>query len=631
MGTRANHHVCSASGRRSRRHTPAKLILALVLVGASLFAAAPAALAHAQLLGTSPLSGSTVPKQPAEIIFKFNQAIGGTLGAVRVYNAQGEEVDNLDVTHPEGKQYWMGVGLEPNLPDGTYTGTYRVISADTHIVYGGLVFSLGHAGAAPKFTVAGLISRNKSGQITEVAFGVARGLDYISLALGLGGLAFLLWSWLPALSSVADAESGWPAASRAFARRLWLLLMIAVVLGILASVLGILLQGASAAGVSLWASLDGTILSDTLKGRFGEIWGLRGIVWVAFGLLLLGGRVLGRETIPVLSTGMPSNDADAHDRPSVAAARARLGPRPPRALLLLVGIGALFLAMSPALGGHASVQSPTGVFFPIDVIHVLAASVWVGGIACLLLALPAATRQLEAPQRSRLLVATLARFSPLALACVIAIAATGVVQAYIDVRTFEGLFHSTYGALVIVKVVLLATLIGLGWVNRERVLPALRRIAGVGASPGPVGVLARRTMRGELALMLVVFGVTAALVSYAPPIDAASGPVSINTTLGPAELEMTVEPARVGLNTIHMYLIDAKSGTQFTATKELTVSAKLPAKGIGPLPLQSNLAGPGHYVLSSAELSPGGTWQLQILDRVSEFEEYEKTVSVPIR
>ncbi len=285
-----------------------KLSLAIALVGASLLAAAPAALAHAQLLGTSPLSGSTVPKQPAEVIFKFNQAIGGTLGAVRVYNAQGEEVDNLDVGHPEGKQHWMGVGLKPNLPDGTYTGTYRVISADTHIVYGGLVFNIGHAGAAPKFTVAGLIDRNKSGRVTEVAFGVVRGLDYASLALGIGGLVFLLWAWLPALSSAslasaasaasatsasasqrsaAEAQNEWQAASRAFARRLWLLLTLAAVLGIAVSVLGILLQGASAAGVSLWASLKGTIVSDTLKSRFGEIWGLRGIVWVAFGAILL--------------------------------------------------------------------------------------------------------------------------------------------------------------------------------------------------------------------------------------------------------------------------------------------------------------------------------------------------------
>ena len=77
----------------------------------------------------------------------------------------------------------------------------------------------------------------------------------------------------------------------------------------------------------------------------------------------------------------------------------------------------------------------------------------------------------------------LARFSPLALAAVIAIALTGIVQAYIDVRSLDGLLHTTYGALIIVKTVLLATLIGLGWVNRERVIPALRRIVGAGASP----------------------------------------------------------------------------------------------------------------------------------------------------
>jgi copper transport protein len=213
---------------------------------------------------------------------------------------------------------------------------------------------------------------------------------------------------------------------------------------------------------------------------------------------------------------------------------------------------------------------------------------------------------------------------------VIAIAVTGVVQAYIDVRGFHGLLHTTYGALVIVKAVLLGALIALGWVNRTRVIPALRRLVGAGHPPGATGVAARRAMRIEFALMLVVLGVTAALVSYVPPIDAASGPFSTTTTLGPAELEITVEPARVGLNTVHLYLIDAKTGAQFTATKELVITAKLPSKGIGPLPLQANLAGPGHYVLSSAELSPGGTWQIQIIDRVSEFDEYAKTIEVPI-
>ena len=118
--------ACACRGVRARRdigtrpdiRARVRLVgTVLVLAGALTFASAPAAFAHAQLLGTSPRTGSTVAKQPAEVIFEFNQAVGGTLGAVRVYDAQGNQVDDLDVTHPAGHQHWMGVGLEPNLPD----------------------------------------------------------------------------------------------------------------------------------------------------------------------------------------------------------------------------------------------------------------------------------------------------------------------------------------------------------------------------------------------------------------------------------------------------------------------------------------------------------------------------------
>jgi copper transport protein len=588
------------SGSTARRRRSG--LLGLTLVGLALacaLASAPAALAHAQLLGTSPESGSTVATQPKEVIFKFNQNVGGTLGAVRVYDANGNEVDNLDVSHAEGQEHWMGVGLKPGLPDGTYTATYRVISADTHIVYGGLVFNLGHAGAAPKFTVAGLIGRNKAGKVTEVAFGVIRGLDYLTIALFLGGLAFMLVAWAPALAAEADQDPRWSLGASLFTRRLRGLLLTSAALGAVVSVLGILLQGASAGGVSLWSSLKATVLENTLENRFGEVWGLRAIDWLLLGGLLTLGLALERRT-----DRQPRSDDSAA---APTAQRTRLLGLP-RWTLGLLGLGGAYLAITPALSGHASIQSPTGLFFPSDVLHVLAASVWVGGIACLLLALPVATRRLEAPQRSRLLLAVLTRFSPLALGCVTVIAVTGVLQAYIDVRSLHGLLHSTYGALIIAKTVLLLALIGLGWVNRERVIPGLKGIVAASERPGQTGMLARRTIRGELALMLVVFGVTAALISYAPPIDAASGPFSINTTLGPALLEMTVEPAKVGLNTVHLYLINAKNGTQFTATKELTAVARLPAKGIGPLPIKATVAGPGHYILSSAVLSPGGTW-----------------------
>ena len=577
-----------------------RFALALLLACGWLLLSAAAAFAHAQLLGTSPISGSTVQSQPKQVIFEFNQDVGGTFGAVRVYDSQGSEVDNLEVTHPDVNEHWMGVGLKPGLPDGTYTATYRVISADTHIVYGGLVFNLGHASASSKVTVAGLISRNETGHVTKVAFGVVHALDYLTIALMAGGLLFLLALWPRALAASGAAAEGASRADAAFTARLLRMLALAVLAGIVASLAGVLLQGASAAGVSLWTSLKAQIIESTLETRFGWVWGVRALVWLLLGAAL----AVRRATRP----GALRRAAEA-------------------ALVL----GTSYLVMTPALAGHASIESPVAVFFPSDVVHVAAACAWVGGIACLLFVLPAATRTLASGQRGPLLLATMSAFSPLALGAVVAIAATGVIQAYIDVRSLHGLLHTTYGALVILKTVLLLGLIGLAWTNRERVIPGLGRLASGSAGTGGIGRLARRTLRSELAAMVAVLGVTAALISYAPPIDAANGPFSANTTLGPALLEMTVEPARVGANTIHLYLIDAKTGTQFTGTKELVVTARLPSKGIGPLPLHAYLAGPGHYVLDSAVLSPDGTWKLQFVDRVSEFEEFTRVLNVPIR
>lgn len=558
---------------------------------------APSALAHARLVGTTPEAGSTVKGQPAEVIFKYDQPVGGTEGAVRVYDSEGEEVDDGDVEHPGGRESWLGVGLEPSLPDGTYTATYRVISADTHIVSGGLVFNLGHPSANGGVGVAKLTDNEESGEVTKLGFGVVRFLDYLSIALMVGGLVFLAFAWRPGFGETRRDEPRWDAAADAFGRRAVALLAFAVVLGVVISLLGILLQGASAGGVSLWSSLKSSIVEDTLDSRFGTVWLLRAIDWVALGLVLL-----------------------------VYLKVPRIRPW----LVPLIAVGAAYLAGTPALAGHASVESPVGVMFPSDFIHVLAGSVWVGGVAFLLLALPAATRQLEPPERTGLLLATLARFSPIALASVVAIAVTGLVQAYIDVRAVTDLFDTTYGLLVLAKMVLLAVLIGFGWLNRNRIVPRLRRLVEGLAAPGEVGVLARRSLRGELLLMLAVFGVTAALIAYAPPIDAATGPFSTGTSLGPAELEVSVEPAEVGLNQIHLYLFDAKGGGPFTKTKELMITATLPSKQIGPLMLQAKKERPGHFVVAGARLTPAGEWELEITDRISAFDEFAKKITVPI-
>jgi copper transport protein len=259
-------------------------------------------------------------------------------------------------------------------------------------------------------------------------------------------------------------------------------------------------------------------------------------------------------------------------------------------------------------------------------------SVWVGGLVVLVGVLPVATRALEPPDRTRLLAATLLRFSPVALAAVCAILVSGLVQAYVHVRSVDNLINTGYGRAVLAKMVLLAVLIAFGAYNRQRAVPRMKALAEGGASPGAAGLGLRRSLRAEVLLLAVVIGVTSLLVSYAPAnSSSASGPFSATKTLGPLELQMTVDPAATGSNLMHFYLINAKDGTQFTGSKGFEVLMSLPEKNIGPLKAQPTKAGPGHYVALGANFVPGGKWKVQIIDRVSEFDEYATTVDVPIR
>jgi copper transport protein len=593
-----------------------------------------AASAHARLEGTDPPEGAVVKTEPSAVIFEFDEPVEGNFGAVRVYDAAGERVDEGDAFHPGGEGPKLGVHLKPGLPDGSYTATYRVVSADGHIVSSGYVFSIGKAGKAPTQTVGELIGGSGNGKVTEVAYGLARGLEYTAIALAVGAFAFLFFCWLPALGVAGVGEESRRAAAAAFAKRLRVVLWVGAGIGLVATAAQIVLEGAEAAGVSGFSAITKTIVEETLETRFGTVWGFAFLAWIAIAalapFLTRKGVGLSPASAPAVQPGSPGGATDP--RTNLHAVRERGGPslRPFAALLIAVPLA--YLCLCPALSGHGSSQSPVALNFPVNAIHVAAMATWLGGLAALLLVLPAATRSATTPaDRGRLLAGPLGRFSALALVMVALIMATGLIQAYVYVRHLDDLFSTGYGRAVLAKFLLLLAVIAIAAYNRRTVMPRLRRVAELGGSPGLPGVLLRRALRGEVALLAVVIGVTAALASYAPPVSAQPGPFSTTAEVGPTTLEMDVDPAAVGANQIHIYFFDAKTGAPYKAGKELTVTATLPEKEIGPLPLTVQSAGPGHYIVQSALLNAPGDWELDLTLRVSEFDQFETKVEVPVR
>jgi copper transport protein len=593
-----------------------RLTLALAL--ALLLLAPASALGHATLQGTQPLSGAVVKKEPGQISFRFNESVEGNFGAIRVYDRKGGRVESGAAFHPGGKGSELATRLKGGLPKGTYTGTYRVISADGHPVSGGLVFSIGKAGVAGA-TVSQLLSqRSAAGKVTEVGFGIARGVQYLSIAIAIGAVFFLLAIWIPGLAAVAGGDRSWQLASERFVSRLRTLLAFAIAAGILSGILGIVFQGATAAGISFWSALKSDIVKEVLGTRWGTVWGIRVLVWAGLGVLMVAALAGSRQ--PVL-------------RPASVGATGLALPRAAGRLpLALLALPLGFLALSPALAGHASLQSPTGVLMPANVIHVIAISIWSAGIGVLLFVLPKATRELEPSDRTRLLATILARFSTVAGIAFAVIVVTGLIQSYIEVRTIDHALHTAFGRAALIKfLIVIGPLAALGAYNRRRLVPQLKQIASAAKPPGNAGLVLRRSLRAEVLLLLAVFGVTAALVSYPPSTAVPSGPVSKTVSLGPADLQLTVDPARVGPNTMHVYLSDKRTGAQYDKVKEFSVKLSQPSKNVGPLDAGARKAGPGHYVMTGAVFGVSGDWNVQVTARVSEFDAYYSTIKVKIR
>jgi copper transport protein len=587
-------------------------ILAAVLAVAGV--AAPAASAHALLQDTTPERGATLKRAPGQIVMRFNEPVEVAFGAVRVFDAKGQQVEQGGPFHPGGDGRAVAVKLRGGLPRGGYTATYRVISADSHPVSGGFVFAYG-SGAAPAATVDQLLAGQNTGTVTRVAFSLVRALEYGAIALGIGALAVLMLAWLPGLRAAVDVSDGriddWESASAAFARRLRTLLLGAGIAGALAAAAALALQAATAAGTSLWSALGE--VNAVFQTRFGVIWGLGVIAWVLV-IVLAGVRP---AAVPAM-------------RPAtVGAAGTALPGAGPWIALLAVPL--LALAFLPALGGHAGVQSPVAALLPANVVHVLAASVWIGGIATLVAALPVATRRLVPANRTRLLASVMPRFSTLALVAVIALLAGGILQSVLMLTAVDDLVDTAFGRAILVKATIVLVLIGAGALHRRRVLRGLERAAAAGDTPGRPGLELRRLLRFEVALGVAALIATGALAGYAPANAQPTGPFSASATLGPARAELTVEPARPGPNEIHLYLFNRRDGRQYDVPKEVRVEASLPDKGIQPVKFPAEKGGPGHYVISGAALSPPGDWRLVVVARVSDFDELRTSFKVPIR
>ena len=112
-------------------------ILALAALLATMVGLAAPASAHARLEASSPKEGSTLTATPPEIMLRFNEPIQSGLNEVSVRTGSTDATDgDLEV---DGSTVYQP--LKSSLPAGSYTVSYKVVSADGHPISGSYSFT----------------------------------------------------------------------------------------------------------------------------------------------------------------------------------------------------------------------------------------------------------------------------------------------------------------------------------------------------------------------------------------------------------------------------------------------------------------------------------------------------------
>jgi copper transport protein len=591
-------------------------LVAAVLVGA----AATPAFAHATLEETGPTAGQVLDQPPKSVSLGFSESVEVALGAIRVFNSNGERLDIGEASHPGGQQNRVQVDL-PNLDDDSYVVTWRVISADAHPVRGAFTFQVGAGAAAGNLQSLSerLLADQGGDQMVGFLYAVARFTVFASLALLIGAAAFLVLIWPGGRESPGAARLVWGGWIGAF----------------VATIVGIGLDGAYAGALPLGDAFKPNVISDVLDTRFGRVWLLR-LVLLLVALPLL--RLLVNRR-PVVEYPLP---------------------RWWRPAAVTVAVG---LLLTPGLSGHAASGDLVPLAIVADVAHLGGVSLWLGGLV-VLLAIVLRLKNLDE------LRSVVPRFSQLALIAICVIIGTGAFQAWRQLGSLSAFRDTDYGKLLAAKLLAFGVLIITAAFSREIVNRRFRSPRPVSSPPPRVSVTAggppvspdagqndnggddvdeaeqdawemrnlRRHVGLEAVIAVVILSIAALLVNAAPAVSVnESGVSGVTLRSDQLRVEITATPGSPGRNEMHFTAFSPEGAPLaipqsggLSEVGEFQASASLSSRDIAPIVIPVRRAGPGHWIGSAVNLPIRGDWTLTIRVLLSETDQAALTGKLPI-
>jgi copper transport protein len=427
-----------------------------VLVATASLAFTSRGVTHATLVSSEPAANSRLDSAPKRVRLVYSEPVEGKLAKVTIHPESGAVIPLRAGADP--RDVHAVVAAVDSLGPGKYRVDWRVVSADGHPVDGTFSFAIGDTtlGTQPPAPAVPAPEPEPDSQAEAEVWGPALfGAPLIP--------AVLRGAALGALMAVAGlllfyTGAGPNAAQRTDPRVRRVTTVFAV-----------------AAPVLLGTHLIAWLINTSPDLSFDASWAASAL-----------GTTVGQ--VELWRLGL-----------TILALWAWWLARRPR---LALAFAAAALAVSGAVGHSAAISPEWGV--PAKAIHLLASAVWLGGLVWLVVRPAADDPQLYATDA--------ARVSSRALAAVIAVAFTGVVQTRLFLPTWGDLTTSAYGLLALAKAAGLLALVGFGAYHRQRLLP---RVMAAARTTTDVSVMRRSVAREVAMIWFVIF--LGGLLAYVPP------------------------------------------------------------------------------------------------------------------
>ena len=440
------------------------LMIFLAIVGVG-FVGGGVALAHNSATGSSPSNGAVLATSPPQWTMTFAKA-------VPITSASGELVreDGVRRTLPTPRHGTTDNVIVFDLPadiSGRVTARWRLVGTDGHVISGRVSFSV-QATSAPSSTSLA-VPVNPADTSTPALTGQPDGENRPVPELVRTLVRFSTFAVLTLFGGIIFAE--------------WYIAQ-----GTLFTNRGRRLANGTALGLFIFPAASLIILIDDLRGSSGTLFdGLSAAASLTIGPMIMAriafGALLARLTRSLLVRG---------------------GARQQDLLYILLVLIPYCVTLS--YGGHSRSQRLPQVGVPADVIHVLAISAWLGGLAVVLAVVIPSVKPDQA-------LPAFLRFGYAAERAVPIIIVTGLVQSFRLHQSVGSLLTSDHGLLLLAKTGVVLAMLSLGNRNRK-VLVNRRNLTGPRAEISRT-ILVQRSVY-EFLLGAIAVGITSVLVSVTP-------------------------------------------------------------------------------------------------------------------